>query len=129
MDIAAKILISGLALALAACGTSTQSDGVETSRAANRELAKAQEQDEARVAEAHAAARREINRATVKSSWKHAQAAYGEAIAKADGELSAAVEKCGMQPAHARTACKNNARSVRDQSIEAAKVKLSLADQ
>jgi hypothetical protein len=129
MNIAAKILISGLGIALAACGMSTESDVAKASHAANRELAQAQEQGDARAADAHAAASREINRAAMKSSWKHARTDYGEAIAKADGDLSAAVEKCGMQPAHARTACENNARSMRDQSVEMAKVKLSLADQ
>jgi hypothetical protein len=129
MNIAAKILISGLGIALAACGMSTEGDVAKTSHAANRELTKAQEQNDARVADAHAAASREINEAALKLSLKQARADYGEAIAKADGDLSVAVEKCAMQPAHVRAACEINARSMRAQSAEAAKVKLSIADQ
>jgi hypothetical protein len=128
MNIAAKILISGLGIALAACGMSTESDVAKASHAANRELAKAQEQGDARVADAHAAASREINEAALKLSLKQARADYGEAIAKANGDLSIAVEKCAMQAGRARTACEIDARSMRDQSAEMAKVKLSLAD-
>jgi len=129
MNAVAKILASGLGIALVACGMSTQGDVAKAAHTAGRDLAKAQEQDEARVADARAAARREINGAAIKLSLKQAKADYGEAIAKADGDLSVAVKKCAMQSVQARTACEINARSMRDQSAETAKLNLSLADQ
>jgi hypothetical protein len=133
MNIAATILVCGVGFALAACDVATAShdrtEDVTPLTVANREVAKAQEQDDARVADAHAAARREINEAAFRLSWKQAKADYRDAVAKADGELSIAVKKCPSQPVRARTACETNARSMRDQSVEMAKVKLSLADQ
>jgi len=146
MNIASKILVSGLGIALAACGTSTQSDVDKASSAraadvaktredarpkvdaANRDLAKAQEQGDAKVATAQATANREINEAAVKLSKEQAKASYDESVAKADGDQSVAVEKCRMLAADARTPCENNAHSVRDQTVETAKASLSLAD-
>lgn len=139
MNIAATILLCGLGFALAACDDATAShDGaadVAQSRqdpqqtVANRELAKAQEQDDARVADAHAAARREINEAAFRLSRKQAKLDFTEAVAKADAELSVAIKQCPNQPVRARSACESNIRSKRDQSVERAKVRLSLADE
>jgi hypothetical protein len=103
---------------------SAQSDVAEAER-----TAKIQEENDNRVADAHAAASREINEALMKRSLKQAKADYGEAIAKADRDLSIAVEKCAVRPARARAACELNARSMRDQLAENAKVNLSRADQ
>ena len=128
MNSAVKILVSSLGIALAACGL-PQSDVTSTSHAVASELAKAQEQTDARVANARAAARREINAATVKVSRKQARAHYGDAIARADRDLSFAFEKCATGSAGVRRACEINARAIRDQSAETAKRELSLADQ
>lgn len=129
MNIAAKILVSAVGMALVACGMSTQSDVAEAERAARDEPAKIREENDSRVADAHAAASREINEVLMKQSLKQAKADYGEAIARADRELSVAVEKCAAHPARTRTACELNARSMRDQLAETAKVNLSRADQ
>jgi len=146
MNIASKILVSGLGITLAACSASTQGDVDKASHdraadvakarqdaqpsvdAANRNLTKVKSQADLNVADAHAAANREINEAALKLSQQQAKASYGEAIAKADGDLLVAVENCRMQSTDERAACEHDARSVRDQSVETAKVKLTLAD-
>ena len=126
MNIALKILISAFAMVLVACGVSTSSDIASAPDANSIELVRAQEED-AKAADAHAAASREINGATLK--LKQARADYGEAIAKANHDLSDALKKCKLIPARALPACEADARSIRDQSTERAKVRLSLADQ
>jgi hypothetical protein len=127
MNITAKIMVSSVGIALAACGLSAPSDTADVAHAIDSELAKAQAREE-RTADAHAAASRQINRAAMKLSLKRAKSDYGEAMAKADREFSAAVEKCKV-PTRAGTACESDARSIREQSAEKAKVDLSLADQ
>jgi len=145
MNGVSNVLVLGLAIALAACGLSTQSDAgnasrsVDTARArqnagptldaADHDLAEAREQVDTQVAEAHAAANREINKDAMRRSRERARAEYGQAIARVDGDLSRALEKCGMQAADARTACQNDARVTHNQLAEIEKVKLSLADQ
>jgi len=128
MNVALKILTFGIGIALVACNVSTPSDIAKAADASNNQLVKAQE-DEARVADAHAAASREINGAVFRLNLKQAKADYGEAIAAADRSLSNAIKKCSKAPARSLTACETDARSIRDQSAERAKVRLSLADQ
>ena len=127
-NITAKILVSGLGVTVAACAL-PQSDVTATSHAVTSELAKAQEQADAQVASARAAARREINAAAMKVSRKQANADYREAIAKADSGLSAALKNCAKGSASAVRACETSARAIRDQSAETARRELSLADQ
>lgn len=147
MNIASKILVASLVVALAACGKSTQEDvdkaahdraaDVAKARqnaqpavdAANRDLAKAQQEGSAKVADAHADANREVNKAAVKQSKEQAKSDYDVSIAAADGDLTVALEKCKMQTADAKTACERNARSMHDQMVNAAKGKLDLANQ
>jgi hypothetical protein len=128
VNIALKTLTCAFAIVLVACGVSTSSDIASAPDANNIELARAQEED-ARAADAHAAASREINGATLKLNLKQARVDYGEAIAKANHDLSDALKKCKLIPARALPACEADARSIRDQSTERAKVRLSLADQ
>jgi hypothetical protein len=147
MNITSKILIAGLTVALAACGKSTQADVDKATRdrnaevakagqdaqpsvdAAHRELAKAEQQGNAKVADAQTSADREIGNATVKQSKEQAKADYDVSIAGAEGDLSVALQKCGMQSADAKNACEQDAHSIHDQSIAAAKAKLDSASQ
>jgi hypothetical protein len=94
MNIASKILVASLVVALAACGKSTQEsvdkaahdraadvakarqDAQPAVDAANRDLAKAQQDGSAKVADAHADANREVNKAAVKQSKEQAKADY-----------------------------------------------------
>ena len=128
MNIALKILTSAFAIVLVACGVPPSSDIAIPPDANNIELVRALEED-ARAADAHAAASREINGATLKLNLKQARVDYGEAIAKANHDLSDALKKCKLAPARAFPACEADARSIRDQSAERAKVRLSVADQ
>ena len=125
MNIAARIMVSCMGAALAACGLYAPGGTADVSHTVDGELAKAQRDE--RTADAHAAASREINGPAMKLSLKRAKADYGEAMAKADREFSTAVEKC-MMPTPATT-CESDARSIREQSAEKAKVTLTLADQ
>jgi hypothetical protein len=129
MNIAVKILVSGLGIALVACGASAPGGIAEAARAISDESAKAQDDSDARVADSHAAARREINRAVLKQSLARAKVDYRKAIANADRDLSVALEKCATQAARTHVACETDARSGHDRSAETAKMKLSLADQ
>ena len=147
MNIASKILVAGLVVALSACGKSTQEsvdkaahdraadvakarqDAQPAVDAANRDLAKAQQDGSAKVADAHADANREVNKAAVKQSKEQAKADYDVSIAAADGDLAIAIEKCKMQPADAKTACEQTAHSVHDEIVKSAMSKLELANQ
>jgi len=129
MNIAAKILVSGLGITLVACGMSAPSDIAEAARAINDESAKARDDSDARAVDSHAAARREINRAVLKQSLEQAKVEYRKAIVNADRDLSVALEKCATQGARTHVACETDARSRHDQSAETAKMKLSFADQ
>ena len=126
MNVVLKILSSALGIALLGCGEPTPSDVGKVSAANNTELVKGLEDD---AKAAHAAASREINGAALRLNLKQARVDYGEAIAKADHELSDALKKCELTPARALPACEANARLIRDQAAERAKVRLSLADQ
>ena len=126
MNVVLKILSSVLGIVLLGCGESTPSDVGKVTAANNTELVKPLEED---AKAAHAAASREINGAALRLNLKQARVDYGEAIAKADHELSDALKKCEMNPARALPACEANARLIRDQAAERAKVRLSLADQ
>ena len=127
MNVVLKILSSALAIALVGCGESTPSDAGKAHVANNIEV-KALEED-AKAADAHAAASREINGAALRLNLKQARVDYGEAIAKANHDLSDALEKCKLLPARALPACAANARLIRDEAAERAKIRLSLADQ
>lgn len=129
MNIAAKIMAAVFWIALGACSMSAQSDVAEAARARNHESTKAQQEGDAKVTDAHAAASREINRAVMKQSLKQAKVDYREAIAKADRSLSDALEKCAMQAGPEQTACEIVAHSAHDQTAERAKIELTLADQ
>jgi len=125
MRITAQVFVCGFGIALAACGAPTPGKIVEAPHDA---WVKSDEND-ARAAEVHAAASREINGAAMRVNLKRARIVYSDAIAKAEDDLSVAVKKCSLVPAHVRKACETDARSIRDQSAENAKVRLSLADQ
>ena len=127
MNIALKILTPAFVIALVACGVSTSGDIANVSDASDNELIRAQEED-ARTADAHAMASREINGAALKLNLKQARTEYREAIAEADRNLAEATKKCEKVAARALPACEADARSIRDQLAERAKVKLSLAD-
>ena len=147
MNIASKILIAGLVVALGACGKSTQEDvdnaahdraaDVAKARdsaqpavdAANRDMAKAQEQGDAKIADANADASREVDQAAAKQSKEQAKADYDVATAAADGDLSVALEKCKMEAADAQATCERDAHSTHDQMVDAAKEKLDMANQ
>jgi hypothetical protein len=146
MNIASKILVASLVVALAACGKSTQESVDKAAHdraadvakaqqnaqpavdAANRDLAKAQQDGSAKVADAHADANREVNKAAVKQSKEQAKADYDVAIAAADGDQAIAIEKCKQQPADAKTACEQTANSVHDETVKSAMSKLELAN-
>jgi len=147
MNIASKILAAGIIVALSACGTSTQQDvdkaahdraaGVAKAQegaqpaidAANRELAKAQQQGSAKVADASAEARRDVNEAAAKQSVQQAKADYAVAIAAADGDLSVAVEKCKMAAADVKATCEKDAQLAHDERVKAATSNLDGANQ
>lgn len=147
MNIASKILITSLVVALAACGASTQEsvdkaahdraadvakarqDAQPAVDAANRDLAKAQQDGSAKVADAHADANREVNKAAVAQSKEQAKADYDVAIAAADGDLEVALEKCKMDSTDAKVACEQNAHAMHDQQVKTAMGKLELANQ
>lgn len=131
MNITAKTLTLGLGIALVACGTPAASDVAETVHAIDIQAVKkkAQEEGEAQVAEAHAAARREINQAVLKHSLMQAKLDYRTAIAKADHDLSIALDQCAIQATSTRSACAIKAHSARDHLAETARVSLSQADQ
>lgn len=147
MNTASRLLAASMLVALAACGKSTQSDvnkaahdsavGVAKARqdaqpavdAANRGLANAQQNANIKVADANANADLAVNKAAVKQSKEQARADYDVAMAKIDGDLSVAIEKCRMLSADARSACEQNAHSIHDQSATAAKAQLDLVDQ
>jgi hypothetical protein len=142
MNITSKILAAAMAVALAACGRSTQTDVDQAARdraadvakagqdaqpsvdAANRELAKAQQQGNAKVANAQANANSEIGKAATKQTKEQAKADYDVAIARADGDLSVALKKCGMLNAEEKTSCEQDANSAHGQAIAAAKSNL-----
>jgi len=128
VNIALKTLTCAFAIVLVACGVSTSSDIASAPDANNIELDRAHEED-ARAADAHAAASREINSAALRLNLKQARVDYGEAIAKANHDLTDALEKCKLIPARALPACAANARLIRDEAAERAKIRLSLADQ
>jgi hypothetical protein len=146
MNTTSRMLIIGSALALAACGPSTQADvdkaahdraaDVAKARqdaqpavdAANRDLAKTQQQAEAKVADAHAAAHREINKAALKQSRELAKADYDVGIAGANGDLAVALEKCKMLTGDTQKNCEGNAHSAYDQTVNTIKAKLAIAE-
>jgi hypothetical protein len=147
MNIASKILVAGLVIALAACGKSTQEsvDNAAHDRAAdvakaresaqpavdsaNRDLAKAREEGDAKIADAHADASREVNQAAVKQTKEQAKADYDVAVAAADGDLKVAIEKCKMEAADAQASCERDAHSTHDRTIDAAKAKFDGVNQ
>jgi len=147
MNIASKVLVASLVVALAACGKSTQESVDKATHdraadvakaqqnaqpavdAASRDLAKAQQEGSAKVADAHADANREVNKAAVKQSKEQAKADYDVSIAAADGDLAIAIEKCKMQAPDAKTACEQTAHSVHDETVKSAMSKLELANQ
>jgi hypothetical protein len=147
MKIDSKILVATLAIALAACGKSTQEDvdkathdraaGVAKAQegaqpavdAANRDLAKAKQEGSAKIADAHADANREVNKAAVKQTKEQAKADYDVAIAAAEGDLSVSLEKCKMEAADVKTTCERDAHSTHDQMVDAAKGRLDMANQ
>ena len=147
MNTVSRILTAGVLVALAACGNSTQGDvnkavhdsavGVAKARqdaqpavdAANRGLANAQQNANIKVADANANADLAVNKAAVKQSKEQAKADYDVAMARIDGDLSVAIEKCKMLATDARSTCEQNAHSIHVQSASAAKAKLDLINQ
>ncbi len=147
MNMTSKLVVAGLVVALAACGKTTQSDVNQAARdraanvakaaqnaqpsvdAANRNLATAQQDANAKVANAQASANNEVNKAAVKQSKQQAKADYNVAMARIDGDLKVALEKCGMQSADTQSMCKQNANAVHDQAASAAKAQLDLVNQ
>jgi hypothetical protein len=146
MNIASKILVASIVVALTACGASTQQDvdkaahdraaGVAKAQegaqpavdAANRDLAKAQQQGSAKVADANAEARRDVNEAAAKQSVQQAKADYAVAIAAADGDLSVAVEKCKMAADDVKATCEKAAQLAHDERVHAATSNLDAAN-
>jgi hypothetical protein len=146
MKIASKILVATLVIALAACGKSTQEDvdkaahdraaGVAKAQegaqpavdAANRDLAKAKQEGSAKIADAHADASGEVNKAAVKQTKEQAKADYDVSLATADGDLLVSLEKCKMDAAEIKTACEQSAHSAHDQAVNTAKGRLELAN-
>lgn len=131
MNITAKILTLSLGIALVACGMHAASDVGETAQANDIQSVKkkARKESETQVADAHAAASREINQAVLKHSLMQAKLNYRTAIAKADHDLSIALDQCAMQATSTRSACAIKAHSARDHLAERARVTLSQADQ
>ena len=147
MNWTSRLTVIGLAAALAACGGTTQSDVNQAARdrtasvakagqeaqpavdAANRNLANAQQDASTKVADARASGNSEVNKAAVKQSREQAKADYDVAMARIDCDLKVALQQCGMQPADAQGACRQNANAVHDQSASAAKANLDLANQ
>ena len=147
MNIASKILVASLAVALGACGKSTQESvdnaahdraaGVAKAQeaaqpavdAANRDLAKARQEGNAKVVDASAEAKREIDAAAGKQSKERAKADYDVAVASADGDLLVAVEKCKMAAAEVKGTCEQDAHLTHDQMLNDAKAKLDLVNQ
>lgn len=147
MNNATRALVVGLAFALSACGKSTQGDVNQAARnratsvakasqaaqpavdAANRNLVTAQQDANIKVANATAAADHSINKATVIQAKAQAKADYNVAIARIEGNLKVAQEKCAMQPADAQTACKQSAQAIHDQDVSAAVARLDAVDQ
>lgn len=146
MNITLKILAAAMAVALAACGKSTQADVNQAASdraadvakagqdaqpsvdAANRDLAKAQSEASTKLADANADANRGVNKAALNQYKEQAKADYVVTLARADGDLSVALEKCKMLSADAKNMCEQNAHSLRDQSGSAAKEKLDFAN-
>ncbi len=147
MNTASKIFVTGLVVALTACGMSSQSDVDKATHdraadiakaqqaaqpaldAANRDVAKAQQNANLKIADAHADANRKINNATVTQTKERAKADYDVAITAADGDMSVELEKCGMLTADAKSACEQNAHSTHDRAVAAAKSNLDAANQ
>lgn len=147
MNVASKIIITGLVVALCACGRSTQEDvdkaahdraaGVAKAQegaqpavdAATRDLTKARQEGDAKVADASAEANREVGKAAVKQSKEQAKADYDVAIAAADGDLQVAIEKCKMATGEGKSTCEQEARSKHDQTVNAAKARLDAVNQ
>lgn len=147
MNNTSKILVIGLALALSACGRPTQSDVNQAARnratdvakasqaaqpavdAANRNLVTAQQNANIKIANATAAAGHSINKATVIQAKAQAKADYNVAIARIEGNLKVAQEKCAMQPADAQTACEQNAQAIHGQDVSAAVARLDAVNQ
>jgi hypothetical protein len=140
------ILVAALVSVLAACGVSSQSDvdqaahdrdaAVAKARqdaqpsvdAANRDVAKAQDQADAQVSDAHATADREVGEATVKQTREQSKANYDVVVARANGDLAVALEKCKVQSGNSQSACERDANQQHDQAIDAAKATLDIAD-
>ena len=146
MNMTSRILVAGMVIALAGCGKSTQSDVDNVARdhaedaakaaqaaqpaidAANRDLAKARSEASTKRADANADANRGVSKAALNQYKEQAKADYAVALARADGDLSVALEKCRMLSADAKNLCEQNAHSLRDQSGSAAKEKLDFAN-
>lgn len=146
MNMTSRIVLTGLVLALAACGKATQDDVDKVTRdgaadvaktalaaqpavdTATRDLVKAQNEADAKLADARADANREVNKAARKQSMEQAKADYDVAVARAAADLSVALENCKMQPADAKSACDQNAHSVQDQANSAAKTRLDIVN-
>jgi hypothetical protein len=124
-----KILIASLALALAACARSEQDDVGSAAHDISQQGAEpaakaAQRQAEARTADAHAAAGREINKTAIKQYKVQAKADYDIAIAHANGDLSAALAKCATQSGATKSSCEQAATTTHDQTVNAENAKL-----
>jgi hypothetical protein len=146
MNIASKILLASLVVALGACGKSTQEDVDKAAHdraaavikaqqgaqpavdAANRDLAKAAQEGNAKIVDANADANREFNKAAAKQSKEQARADYDVASAAAAGDLTVSLEECKMQAADAKENCDRDAHSMHDQKINAATAKLDLVN-
>ncbi len=142
MNVTTKLAMASLVFMLAACGKPTQADVDKAAQdraagiakadqnaqpaidAANRDLAKTQQQGAAKVAEARTDASRETGKAALRQTKEQAKADYDVAIAKADGDLAVALVDCGMRTAEAKSACEQSAHSAHDLSVSAAKAQL-----
>ena len=142
MNNATRVLVIALAFALSACGKSTQSDVNQAARnratdmakasqaaqpavdAANRNLVTAQQDANIKVANATAAADQSVNKAAVSQAKAQAKADYNVAMARIEGNLKVAQEKCAMQPADMQTACEQDAQAIHDQAVNAAVAQL-----
>ena len=142
MNIARTVLAASLVIALSACGKSTQADVDQAAHdrtdavakaqqgaqpavdAANRDLAKAKQQGDAKVADASAAANRTIDEAALKQAKEKAKADYDVAIAAASGDRKVALEKCKLSAGDVRATCEADAQLTYDQSVNSAKAQL-----
>ncbi len=147
MNIVFKPIVAGLALALAACSSPTQSDVNQAARqramamakagqaaqpavdAANRNFAETNQNADNRIADATAHAARVVGKARLAQTKAQANADYNVAIARIEGNLKVAQERCGMQPANVRATCEQSAQATHDRDVNAAVAQLDAVEQ